>query len=42
MKPRMIMGKDSVNYTENGEDPVATFTATDPEGATSITWSLLD
>ena len=36
-----IMGKDSVDYPENGEDAVATFTATDPEGATPITWSLL-
>ena len=36
----MIMGKDSVNFAENGKDAVATFTATDPEGATSITWSL--
>ena len=35
-----VMGKDSVNYVENGKDPVATFTATDPEGATSITWLL--
>ena len=37
-----IMGKDSVEYPENGKDPVATFTATDPEGVTPITWSLLD
>ena len=36
----MIMGKDSVDFAENGEDPVATFTATDPEGAMSITWSV--
>ena len=35
-----VTGKDSVNYVENGKDPVATFTATDPEGATSITWSM--
>ena len=35
-----IMGKDSVNYAENGKDPVDTFTATDPEGVTPITWSL--
>ena len=36
----MIMGKDSVNFAENGKDAVATFTATDPEGITPITWSL--
>ena len=35
-----VMGRDSISYDENGEDPVETFTATDPEGATSITWSL--
>ena len=35
-----IMGKDSVNYAENGEGPVATFTATDPEGVTPIAWSV--
>ena len=35
-----VMGKDSVNYPENGEDAVATFTATDPEGVTPITWSV--
>ena len=33
-----IMGRGSVNFAENGEDPVATFTATDPEGATTIAW----
>ena len=30
----------TIEYAENGKDPVATFTADDPEGATSITWSL--
>ena len=35
-----VMGEDSFEYAENGKDPVATFTATDPEGATPITWSL--
>ncbi len=35
-----VMGKDSVSYPENGTDPVATFTATDPEGVTSITWDI--
>ena len=29
-----------IEYAENGKDPVATFTATDPEGATSINWFL--
>ena len=36
-----ILGADSVSYAENGTSPVATFTATDPEGATSFTWSVL-
>ena len=31
----------TVEYAENGEGAVATFTAEDPEGATPITWSLL-
>ena len=35
-----VMGKDSVNYAENGKDSVATFTATDPEGVTPITWAI--
>ena len=30
----------AIEYAENGEAVVAAFTATDPEGATSITWSL--
>ena len=30
----------TIMYAENGEDAVATFTATDPEGVTSFTWSL--
>ncbi len=29
---------NTIEYAENGEDPVATFTADDPEGATSIGW----
>ena len=37
-----IMGKPSVEYAENGKDAVATFTATDPEGVTPITWSVPD
>ncbi len=35
-----VMGVDSVNYAENGKGVVATFTASDPEGATSITWGI--
>ena len=39
----LLQAQDStttIPYTENSEDPVATFTATDPEDATPITWSL--
>ena len=36
-----VAGRDEVNFAENGTGNVATYTATDPEGATSITWSLL-
>ena len=36
-----VMGKDSVDYAENGEGPVATFTATDPEGVTPIAWDIV-
>ena len=35
----VITGEAAPNYAENGTGPVATYTATDPEGAT-ITWSL--
>ena len=35
-----IEGDDAVMYAENGEDAVATFTATDPEGD-AITWELV-
>ena len=35
-----ISGPSTRNFAENGKDPVATYTADDPEGATSITWSL--
>ena len=31
-----------VPYPENGEGPVATFTASDPEGVSPIVWSLLE
>ncbi len=35
-----VSGPSTRSFVENGEDPVGTYTATDPEGATSITWSL--
>ena len=35
-------GERTVSYTENGDSPVATFTANDPEGAAPIVWSLTD
>ena len=35
-----VSGPSAMNFVENGEDPVATFTATDPEGATPIAWLL--
>ena len=35
-----VSGLSTKNYAENGEDAVATFTATDPEGATSIAWDV--
>ena len=34
--------EQSFTYVENGEGPVATFTASDPEDVTPIVWSLLD
>ena len=37
-----VTGQDQVDYAENGEDAVATFTATDPENAGAIAWSLGD
>ena len=33
-----VSGLSTKNFAENGEGPVATFTATDPEGATPIAW----
>ena len=39
-EPPEITGPPSVNYAENGEGAVATYTASDPEEA-AITWSLL-
>ena len=40
-EPPVITGLTIIDdYDENGTDDVATYTATDPEGDTSITWSL--
>ena len=38
-EPPVVTGSDSVNYAENRVDAVATYTATDPEGA-KVYWSL--
>ena len=35
-----LTGETSIEYAENGLLPVATYTATDPEGEQSLTWSL--
>ena len=35
-------GERTVSYLENGNGPVARFTASDPEGAMPIVWSLTD
>ena len=34
--------EQSFTYAENGDGPVATFTASDPEGVSPIVWSLLE
>ena len=34
-----VMGEATVEYAENGDGPVATYTAVDPEGA-AVKWSL--
>ena len=41
-EPPVVMGQGTVNYTENTTNSVsvATYTALDPEGDTSIAWSL--
>ena len=39
-EPPTLTGQASVEYAENGLLPVATYTATDPEGEQSLTWSL--
>ena len=38
-EPPVLTGQSAVNYPENGDAPVHTYTATDPEGA-KIDWSL--
>ena len=35
-----ITGPSTANFVENSKDPVATYTAEDPEGATPIAWSV--
>ena len=36
----MITGLGEIEYAENGTDPVATYTADDPEGSAIVSWSL--
>ena len=38
--PLQAQGDSTIEYAENGEGPVAVFTATDPELAGAVTWSL--
>ena len=38
-EPPVLSGRAAVEYIENGTGPVATYTATDPDGS-SVTWSL--
>ena len=35
-----VSGEETPEYAENGMDPVATYTATDPEGTAIASWSL--
>ena len=35
-----VTGDDMTEYPENGTDPVATYTAVDPEGADITSWTL--
>ena len=39
--PELMARNKKEQYAEKGTDPVATFTAPDPEGARAIVWSLL-
>ena len=36
----VVSGPSSVSFAENGTGSVGTFTAVDPEGATTITWDI--
>ena len=38
--PPTVSGQTTVNHAENDAGTVATYTATDPEGVTSFTWTL--
>ncbi len=37
----VVSGPSSMNFAENGDGAVATFTAEDPEGATPIAWDIV-
>ena len=39
-EPPEVTGLPSVNYAENGTETVATYTAHDPEGDTTVDWTL--
>ncbi len=39
-EPPVLTGTTTVDYPENGTNPVATYNATDPEGHTPIIWGL--
>ena len=39
-EPPEVTGLPSVNYAENGTETVATYTADDPEGDTTVDWTL--
>ena len=40
-EPPVVSGLDSKSFAENGTEMVAAFTARDPEGQTTLIWSLL-
>ena len=39
-EPPVVTGSSSINYAENGTETVATYTADDPEGNTTVDWTL--
>jgi len=39
-EPPVVSGSTTINFLENSTAAVATYTATDPEGGTTFTWSL--